>query len=249
MQSKNRIYTLDELRGLCVFCMVIYHALYTAAFLFSIESAVFLLRLFTPVAPFISAAFIIISGISSQLSRNNFKRSLPILAAAAAVSLATYFVIPKSMIYFGILHFLGVSILIFSFAKKYIDKIPFAVAIVLFALLFFITYGIKDNVLGISSSFGIALPHPSTDFFLIFGFVSDSFSSADYFPLLPWFFAFLFGTALGRLAREEKFPKFMYKKRSRILTYIGTHAFLIYILHQPVIYGLLYLIYLLQGKV
>lgn len=249
MQSKNRIYALDELRGLCVFCMVIYHALYTAAFLFSIEYAVLLFRLFTPVEPFIAAAFIIISGISSQLSRNNFKRSLPILAAAAAVSLATYFVMPKSMIYFGILHFLGLSILFFSLIKKYIDKIPFAVAIVVFTLLFFITYGIKDNVLGISSSFGIALPHPSTDFFLIFGFVSDSFSSADYFPLFPWFFAFLFGTALGRLAKEEKFPKFMYKKRSRILTYIGTHAFLIYILHQPVIYGLLYLIYLLQGKV
>ncbi|MGN0558653.1 MAG: DUF1624 domain-containing protein [Acutalibacteraceae bacterium] len=248
MQSKNRIYTLDELRGLCVFCMVIYHALYTASFLFSIEYAVFLFRLFTPAEPFIAAAFIIISGISSQLSRNNFKRSLPILAAAAAVSLATYFVMPKSMIYFGILHFLGVSILIFSVAKKHIDKIPFAVAIVLFALLFFITYGVKDNVLGISS-FGIALPHPSTDYFLILGFVSDSFSSADYFPLLPWFFAFLFGTTLGRLAREEKFPKFMYKKRSRILSYIGTHAFLIYILHQPVIYGLLYLIFLLQGKV
>lgn len=249
MQSKKRIYALDELRGVCVFCMVIYHALYTAAFLFSIEYAVYLFRLFTPAEPFIAAAFIIISGISSQLSRNNFKRSLPILAAAAIVSLATYFVMPKSMIYFGILHFLGLSILIFSFAKRYIDKIPFAVALVIFPLLFFATYGIKDNVLGINSDFGIALPHPSTDYFLIFGFVSDSFSSADYFPLLPWFFAFLFGTALGRLAKDGKFPKFMYKKRSRILSYIGTHAFLIYILHQPVIYGLLYLIYLLQGKV
>ena len=79
------------------------------------------------------------------------------------------------------------------------------------------------------------------------GFRSPDFASADYFPLLPWVFMFLAGTFLGRYAKAGKFPEFMYRSRVPFFSWIGRHALIIYVLHQPVIYGIMLLITAIRG--
>ena len=69
------------------------------------------------------------------------------------------------------------------------------------------------------------------------GLPGQGFSSADYFPLIPWCFVFAAGTVIGRLARAGRFPAWMYPSRVPFFSFLGRHALLIYVVHQPVIYG------------
>lgn len=71
----------------------------------------------------------------------------------------------------------------------------------------------------------------------IFGFTTPDFVSTDYFPLLPWLFVFLFGTWAGRYVKDGRLPQGFYTLKAPHLALVGRHALLIYLLHQPVLYG------------
>lgn len=242
LSEKKRIYTMDEIRGFCILCMVIFHGFFTAGFLFHVQPAQAVYYFFVPLQPFFAAAFIVISGISTQLSRSNLKRGIKLLALAFGVTLVTVLFLPGNEIYFGILHFLAVSILLFIPLQKVMDKIPVPAGLILSAILFFITYGVAHGALGVPELFSYTLPQTlyGNNLLMLFGFHDGNFTSADYFPLLPWFFAFLFGTFLGRYAVQKRVPRFMYVSRVQFFSFVGKHTLLIYILHQPVIYGILY---------
>ena len=66
------------------------------------------------------------------------------------------------------------------------------------------------------------------------GIVAPGFSSADYFPLLPWVFLFFAGYYLYELRQGEPCAL-----RLPFVTAIGRHSLLIYLLHQPLVYGAL----------
>jgi len=65
--------------------------------------------------------------------------------------------------------------------------------------------------------------------------------SADYFPILPWGFLFFLGVFLGKPIREGRFPAWFYVFRVPFLPVVGRHTLVIYLLHQPALYGILYL--------
>jgi uncharacterized membrane protein len=66
--------------------------------------------------------------------------------------------------------------------------------------------------------------------------------SADHFPIVPWGFVFFFGVWLGGLVKEMKLPGWFYSARIPVLPAIGRKTLIIYLLHQPVMYGLLYVL-------
>ena len=82
------------------------------------------------------------------------------------------------------------------------------------------------------------------------GFPQYSFFSTDYFPLLPWLCLFLCGFFLRTLpgGKERGRTADLTVKESpdclsgRCLAWLGRHSLLIYMLHQPVIYGLFVLV-------
>ena len=104
---KARIHMMDELRGFAVLCMVFYHAFYSAAYLLGWQWGKVLLSFFMPAEPYFAGLFILISGISSQLSHSNLIRGLKLLAVAVCVTLVTGFFLPDQIIRFGILHLLS----------------------------------------------------------------------------------------------------------------------------------------------
>lgn len=67
------------------------------------------------------------------------------------------------------------------------------------------------------------------------------FASADYYPLLPWIFLFLAGYWLGVAFLQRRAPEFCYREHLSALGWIGRHALIIYLVHQPVVYGVLWL--------
>lgn len=247
--NRKRIYALDELRGFSVFCMVFYHAFYSVGLIFNVPFFVSLLKFFMPAEPFFAAIFIIISGISSNLSHSNLSRGTKLFVVAMAVTLVTAIVEPKYIIQFGVLHMLSISMLIYGLLQKPLSKIPRIFGMIFFGLLFIISYCVPYHYLGIPNLFAIKLPSVlySTSFLYPIGFPNAHFFSSDYFPLIPWLFAFLFGTYIGKYAAEERFPKFTYKSHIPFFSFLGRHALLIYIIHQPIIFGITYAIAFIRG--
>ena len=164
--GKKRIYLLDELRGLAVFCMVFYHAFYSMSEFFNIAIGTKLLDFFTPAEPFFAALFIVISGISSRLSHNNTKRGVRLLCVALALTVVTAVIMPMmhfegAEIYFGILHLLSLSMLIFSALRLAMKlEAPFA-KLVRAGVVAMWSYQLLQNVgmcIGIMPITGIPLP-------------------------------------------------------------------------------------------
>lgn len=243
--ARRRIYLMDELRGFAVFCMVFYHGFYTLAYLYNIEAGMILLRFFMPAEPYFAGLFMLISGISSDLSHSNLKRGLRLLAIALAVTLVTGLIVPDELIVFGILHFLSVCMILYGLAQPFADRFRFSwIAVFACALLFVCTMGIPRGYVGLSPQLGVLLPDSlyRTNWLAPLGIYNESFRSSDYFPLFPWIFVFTAGTVLGKLAREERFPAFMYPSRVPFFSWLGRHALILYIAHQPVIYGVCWLV-------
>ena len=107
MKNKNRIYLLDELRGLCIILMVAYHFFYSAGMMYHYDWAVNIFNLLMPWQPILPISFILLSGIACNLSRSNIKRGLLLLGVAVAITLVTYFFMPEQVIWFGIIHFIS----------------------------------------------------------------------------------------------------------------------------------------------
>lgn len=136
----GRIYFMDEVRGFDLLLMVAFHGFYTAGYLFGFRPAAWLFNFFNPVEPFFAGLFILICGISCRLSHSNWKRGGLLLAVAAVMSAFLFVFMREEMIWFGILHFLAVSILLFALCRPLLDKIPPAWGVAACAVLTLITW-------------------------------------------------------------------------------------------------------------
>lgn len=246
---KKRIVILDEARGIAVFCMIFYHAFVIYSSLFDSRLAYEAYKFFEPVQPVFAAGFIFISGICSRLSHNNTARGLKLLCLALALTFVSAILLPSfgfkdTAIYFGILHLLSISMLLFSLLRKPMDKIPATIGAILCLAIVFITRDLTVGKIGLWGDMMYNVPESvkSLDFLFPLGIESDQFFSADYFPILPWSFVFLFGSYVGISVKGGKVPAFSYKSHFKFFESLGKNALLIYIFHVPVIYILGYLV-------
>lgn len=228
--------------------MVFDHALFTLGYLFGHSFSRDFFDILAYISPLFAATFVLICGISCMLSRNNLKRGIKILSAALAVTLFSLLIMSDAPIIFGVLHLLGSCVILYALTKKLIDKIPAPVGIILCALLFFATYNVDMGYLGFPS-LCIKLPESlyTSGYLMMFGFRSPYSAYSDYFPLLPWMFAFFAGVFIGRYIKDGNLPESMYKSRIPFFSMLGTNAFFIYLIHQPLIFGVYYLISLTGG--
>ena len=248
--KQKRIILLDELRGTAVILMIIYHTLYSMTFIFHIEAFYPAMRAVYPYEPVIPIIFITICGIVCSFSRNNLKRGMKIFLIALAVTLVTYIAIPSQVIIFGILHFLGISLMTYPLLKRLTKKINCKTGALISIFLFILFYNVPKGYIGIQPYPNINLPSVLYEhyFMSFFGFPSDSFNSSDYFPIIPHIFLFIFGIFAGEFIISHKMPAFIYRKHIPFLDVIGKHALIIYVIHQPLIIGILYIITSVSGK-
>lgn len=235
--------SLDAIRGIAIIAMVVYHALYDVTDIFGYNVPIF--DYLTYLEPPFAGAFILLCGVSSRYSHNNYKRGFEVLGLGLLVSVVTAVFIPSQAIHFGILTFMGVAIILFELIKPLVDKIPKIPASIIYIFLFLITYNTaRYSIIGIHNVLSFNLPTvlTTTPWLYPLGFPDRNFFSADYFPLLPWFFIFILGTVVGIPIKEGKFPKWFYTMRVPFFAAAGRNTLLIYVLHQPIIYGLLCLV-------
>ncbi|WP_458863594.1 heparan-alpha-glucosaminide N-acetyltransferase [Acidaminobacterium chupaoyuni] len=230
--ARPRYYALDILRGLSILLMVLYHFAYDLELYGLIPHWLLYNPLLNFLEAFFASVFIAISGASSTFSHNNRRRGLRILCCAMAVTLATWFFDPAFYVKFGILHFLGIAALLYDALRPLLEKAKISPVFWL---------------IGFAAAKYLTAPRYEVSGLWWLGFRGASFASSDYFPLLPWFFIYLFGTWLGRFVAEGKMPPWFYSLRSRFFETIGAHTLLVYLLHQPVAMGLTLLLVRLIG--
>ena len=221
--EKRRIYLLDEIRGLAIILMVFYHAFYMLGSFFEMEFMSAAQKFFEPLQPPFACLFILISGISCNLSHSNLIRGIRLFAIAMGFTLVTAVVLPKfgidgAQIIFGILHLLSVSMLLYALLQKTLLKIPTTVGFAVCTVLFFVLYSVPSG-----NIFGFDLPTElyANSFTAALGFAPNGFYSADYFPLIPFVFMFFAGTLSGRFVFNSELPEGFYKLRCKPLAAVG----------------------------
>lgn len=249
--EKKRIRLLDLLRGCAAIAMVLYHTTFTFGAVYGFP---FFFKLFTATKniaqPVIATTFILVCAYSSSLSRGNAKRGARIFAVALGLSLVTCFILPLigitgAEIRFGILHFLGIAVMLSPLLYKLAGKINFYLGIVICIAL---AVGSRD--LYAYGFFGVPVKDPIQNFNVLFpfGIYHAPFYSSDYSPLLPWIFVFLLGCFIAVKLPKDRLPAFCYQKMCPPIEFLGRHALLIYVVHQPVIFGVAELVSLIVRR-
>lgn len=240
MTRRPRIHLIDEIRGLAIILMVFYHAFYLLGYQFNIELMSEAQKFFEPLQPPFACLFILISGYSSNLSHSNFRRGLRLLLVSLGFTAVTVLLLPRlgfygAEIYFGILHLLSVSMLLFALTQKLTAKIPERVGIIFCLFLFVLTYSVQNGKL---LFFDLPAFLYANGFTAIFGFMPAGYYSADYFPILPYVFMFFCGAFIGRFFEKNTLPRQFYALHCKPLAAIGQKTLIIYILHWPLIFVL-----------
>jgi uncharacterized membrane protein len=222
----DRIQLIDAVRGLCVIMMVIHHLLYDLVVLLDAPEWLFTNPVFDFLHYIFAGLFILLSGVSSRFSRSNVKRGIKVIVAALAITGITYLI--DMPIYFGVLHFLGFSMVFYGLTEKLLNKIPGTAAPFIYVFLLIVSVVAVRNL------------NTESKYLWMLGITHPDFNSADYFPIFPWVFVFLFGTWLGKYIKDRRFPKWFYAAAPPVLPSIGRKAFIIYLVHQPVLFGIIY---------
>lgn len=233
IQTK-RLWELDALRGVAIILMVIYHLVYNLDLLFGIPlnatsgfwyyegrfSAILFIMLVGAATSLIAKRY-----EKSDFWKKQLKRSVKLIFWGIMITLATYLTYPNQTIWFGILHFMAIGILITSlFAKRIWLHI-------ILAPLFFI-FNDPMAAMDVNHYYGIML-----------GFKPANFQSFDYYPLFPYLAWMMLGIAAGNLIYRKKgqILSFQPNKSLKILAWIGQKSLWIYLIHQPVLLGILWL--------
>lgn len=238
---KKRIGLIDETRGLAIILMVVYHLVYDLVALYGINIPLFVSPQMNMIRDIFAGLFIFISGSACRLSRNNLKRGCICFGFGMLLTLVTWLFIPKELICFGILHMLGISMILFHLLRPALDKLKFPIiGIFLCAVLFYTTMNITSGKIG-----PFLLPEAimNQNWLFPFGIAAPGFYSSDYFPLLPWVFIFFAGSYFGVYLKDHRLPEFFYNVHLRPLAFVGRHTLIVYLLHQPIVYGILFLIF------
>lgn len=236
--SGGRFWEIDALRGMAIIMMVTFHVLYDLDYFGFVPVAVHsgFWRSFALVT---ASTFVFLVGVSLSISHARARRrlegfplSLKYLRRGAGIFLlgmlitaVTYLFLGDGYVVFGILHLIGLSIIIAPVFLPHPRGCLIGGILVIAAGL--LISGIEGPIwlawLGI---------HPA------------GFYSVDYEPLFPWFGLVLLGIVTGGALYPGGKRRFLFadirNPFSDGLSYLGRHSLLIYVLHQPVILALLF---------
>ena len=237
-----RLWEIDFLRGIAIVMMIVFHFFYDLNFFniyeIDLHSGPFPLFLYP-----IGTTFLLLVGISLSLSYSRIKdnenrkqlqlkfilRGSKIFGLGLLITLVTWIYLQDGFIVFGILHCIGLSIII---------AYPF------------LQFKIRNLIIGVLLvSVGVYLKTLTFDFGWLFwlGFRPSQFYTVDYFPILPWFGVILIGIFIGNNLYPAHQRRFKLKDMSqfkliRFFCFLGRHSLIIYCVHQPIIIVMLHVL-------
>lgn len=153
----SRYALLDELRGLDLVSMMLYHACWDMMFLFGIWMDWYIGWPGRLWQQSICWVFILLSGFCVPLGHRTLKRGAQVFAAGALVTVVTLVFMPEDRVVFGVLTFLGSAMLLTGVLEPLLKKIPPAAGLAVSAVLFALTYHLDERWLGFGG-LRLALP-------------------------------------------------------------------------------------------
>jgi len=236
--NSQRFIELDLLRGFAISIMILFHFLWDLDYFNIIR----LNKSMYNSNVIFQALFIVLVGITLAVKSNKHQKlslkiykqiiqhGLWIFSLGMAITTVTLIVMPERPILFGILHCIGLSIVLCTLFLR------------------FKAYNIIFATVIITSGFIIGQYHVShpTIFHLMFGLHQTNVwtYTIDYFPLIPWFGVTLLGIGIGNILykdnkRRFKMPDLSNYRPAKMVSWLGKHSLAIYLFHQPIIAGAL----------
>jgi uncharacterized membrane protein len=239
VDKPNRLWEVDTLRGIAIGLMIFFHFVWDLNHFARYEVNV----LSTPWQTFarsIASTFIFVMGVSLTLSYNRAKqqaghsalfkkyqrRGVQIFGLGMVITVVTYFFIGRGFVIFGILHLLGLSIILAYPFLRYSKWVTLLTGLLAIGL------GIYLNRLVVSFPWLIWLGVRQAGIYMV-----------DYYPLLPWFGITLIGISAGYTLYPQGVRHFTWPDLAQVvpirgLRFLGRHSLLIYLIHQPILIGL-----------
>lgn len=224
---------IDALRGAAICLMIAYHFAFDLRYLRVIAADFERDPFWLGFRALIVTSFMTLVGVSlvladvAGISRVKFWRRIALIAACAlAATAGSYLVFPSRYIFFGILHCIAVaSVLAWPLVRR--PGIAAAAGLAIVAA-------------------GLLLSHPAFDHRALswVGFTTTKPATEDYVPLAPWLGVVLIGIALGRALVATGFQAVAPLAAAPAwLTWLGRHSLAVYMVHQPVLLGALWVLF------
>lgn len=239
---KHRIWEIDFIRGIAIFLMIIFHLIVDLKDFYAYPID-YLTGFWYLEGKLSAILFILISGVSSTLGSSSLLHGSKVFAWGMLLTVVTYVYNPSNYILFGILHFLGISLLSASFMRRLPN--PWLAMISCAAI-----------ALGILFSEQFV----TNPYLFPIGLITNTFISLDYYPIFPWYGIFLAGITLGKILYADKKRSGLCQAAHRqsgfldslplapsikLTTWLGQHSLAIYLTHQPILLALLYALHTL----
>lgn len=244
--KKERYGLLDMLRGINLISMIAFHACWDLQYMFNVDMPWYRGTPGDIWQRIICITFIALSGFCSSLGtgvKRKVKRGIIVMICGEIVSIVTFFAMPDNPIHFGILTFMGFAMIVFALLDPLIkNSNPFE-NIVLFIFCYLFTRKVPMRRLMIMNN-AVMIPRDlyKNMFTAFLGFPPIEFVSSDYFPVIPWIFIYGIGYYIGKAFLKYDKMKYLNKPVKGPFNFIGKNSLIIYMLHQPVIYGILLLV-------
>lgn len=231
-----RLPLIDALRGFAVAQMIVYHFIYDLAYFGWLGIAMHREQPWVGWRTAIVSQFLLLVGVSLVLRlahkpdwRGFWRRWAQVAGAAALVSLGSWLLFGPRFIYFGILHFIAAALIV---ARLLAPLRAWNLALAAAALGLWLLY--RDAAFN---------PTPAN----IVGFVTQKPRTEDYVPLFPWIAVVLAGVGAGALWQRRGFAlaplwQRLNARPPRSLVWLGSWALTVYLAHQPIMIGLLWLV-------
>lgn len=231
-QKNTRYAVIDIARGLALFGVVLYHLCWDLRYFGFLPVGVENTAIWLISQRILLGSFMVLTGVSLVLAHgtgirwHSFVRRLFVLVTAAfAVSVGTYILFPEAFVYFGVLHAIALfSVLLLPFLRLPIWSGTLAAIVIVAVAIFF-----QSPVFNVTALSWI-------------GFYDVPPLTNDLVPVFPWFGFALFGLVGMRILIARNLHVKLAGIQatgvvSKLLVFLGRWSLLIYLLHQPILIG------------
>jgi uncharacterized membrane protein len=239
----GRFWEIDALRGVAIITMIVYHTMWDLWYWGVFPNVVLWQGFWFYWQRFTCGTFLTLVGVSLTISNRRmrarakpgeriyphfFWRGLRIFGLGMIITVAVL-VAGVGYVDFGILHLIGISIILaYPFLRfKWLN------------LALWIVFSLIGEV--------VEWIHVDTRWLTAFGITPQPYPAVDFFPLFPWFGVVLLGVFLGNVLYADNKRRFPLPAWGdffpfNALEFLGRHSLVIYMIHQPIILLVLYLL-------
>jgi uncharacterized membrane protein len=230
LPERHRFDRLDALRAVAIVWMAIFHFCFDLNHFGFTRQNFYTDPLWTTQRTCIVSLFLFCAGLGQAIAFDQgqawqrfWRRWLQVAACAVAVSLGSWFVFPRSFISFGVLHCIALALIVMRLSTG------------------------AGRGLWVMGLVALLLPQFLSDPWFDtrwtnwVGLVTRKPAAEDYVPLLPWLGVMWWGMAAGQwvLARRRAWLTGPLPAGLKPLAVFGRWSLSFYMLHQPVLFGVL----------